>query len=148
MIFRPAVHSDIPQIQRVRLAVQENILSDPSRVANEDCLDYITNRGKGWVCVLDQRIIGFAIVDLQENNVWALFVDPDHGGMGIGETLHFLMVTWYFEQMKTRLGLSTEPRTRAEIFYKKQGWTKTGIDLDGDVSFEMTLEDWVQRNPG
>jgi hypothetical protein len=62
----------------VRHSVKENILSDPALVTNKDCEDYITVRGKGWVCEIDHSVIGFAIADLKENNIWALFLKPEY----------------------------------------------------------------------
>src|SRR3954470_12617015 len=92
MKFREATIDDIPQIQRVRNAVKENVLSDPALVSDADCIDYITRRGKGWVCEMHGRIVGFSIADLLGNNIWALFVDPDYEGKGIGKKLHSLMM--------------------------------------------------------
>ena len=39
-------------------------------------LEEATVRGKAWVCEISSQIVGFAIVDLKENNIWALFIDP------------------------------------------------------------------------
>ena len=60
MIFREAVVADIPQIQVVRNSVTENTLSNPDLVPDKDVEDYITNRGKGWVCEVDKKIVGFS----------------------------------------------------------------------------------------
>jgi hypothetical protein len=38
-------------------------------VTDEDCIEFITVRGKGWVCEIDNTIVGFAIVDLKESNI-------------------------------------------------------------------------------
>jgi len=73
MKYREANISDIKQIQRVRHSVKENILSNPDLVTDEDCKDFITIRGKGWVCEIDELIVGFAVADLRDNNIWALF---------------------------------------------------------------------------
>ena len=70
MIFREAKIEDIKQIQIVRNAVTENTLSDPKLVTDEDCKAFLTVRGKGWVCEMDSDIVGFSIVDLQNNNIW------------------------------------------------------------------------------
>ena len=51
MIFREANIAGIKQIQIVRNSVKENILSDPNLVTDEDCKEFITVRGKGWVSV-------------------------------------------------------------------------------------------------
>ena len=70
MTIRDARIDDIGQIQIVRNSVIENTLSNPNLVTDEDCKEFLTIRGKGWVCEIDGRIIGFAIVDLKEKNIW------------------------------------------------------------------------------
>ena len=68
--FREAQPADIPQMQVVRNLVKENTLSNPALVTDADCLDFICQRGKGWFCEVDNTIVGFAIADLQEENIW------------------------------------------------------------------------------
>ena len=85
MIFREVNIADIPQIQIVRNAVAENKLSDPALISDADYNNYLLERGKGWVCETDKKVVGFAIADLQENNIWALFVTPDFAEKGIGK---------------------------------------------------------------
>lgn len=143
MIFREARILDIPQIQIVRHAVKENILSDPNLVTDQDCLDYLTIRGKGWVCEVENQIVGFAIADLQDNNIWALFLKPEFEKQGIGRQLHNTMLDWYFSQKTDTVWLSTTPGTRADQFYRKCGWTETGIYGTSQIKFEMTIENWL-----
>ena len=64
------------------------MLSDPALVPDKDYETYMAKRGKGWVCVVEDKIIGFAFADLKDNNVWALFVKPEYEGKGIGKQLH------------------------------------------------------------
>ncbi|MBY0478874.1 MAG: GNAT family N-acetyltransferase [Chitinophagaceae bacterium] len=137
MIFREATIQDIQQIQVVRNAVKENTLSNPALVPDKDVEDYITRRGKGWVCIIDDMVVGFSIADLVEHNIWALFVDPSSEAKGIGKQLHNLMLNWYFEQTSETVWLSTSPGTRAETFYRKQGWIETGLYGKGEIKFEM-----------
>ncbi|MGZ3939500.1 MAG: GNAT family N-acetyltransferase [Flavisolibacter sp.] len=145
MIFREATTNDIGQIQLVRNSVKENQLSNPALVSDRDCENYLTIRGKGWVCEVDNKVVGFAIADLVENNIWALFIHPDHEGKGIGKQLHRLMLDWYFDQGKETVWLSTAPGTRAERFYKLQGWRLVGPYGKGEVKFEMAHKDWVKQ---
>jgi len=77
MNFREATIQDIPQMHTIRIAVKENILPDPSMIKEEDYANFLTVRGKGWVCEIENEIVGFAIIDLKEKNIWALFVHPD-----------------------------------------------------------------------
>lgn len=145
MIFREAVLEDIPAIQVVRNSVKENMLSDPALVSDKDCEEYMFVRGKGWVCEMEGNILGFAIADLKDDNIWALFIHPDHEKKGIGKKLHQIMMDWYFDQGKEKVWLSTAPGSRAEGFYKIAGWKQAGITGSGEVKFEMSAEDW-QRN--
>jgi GNAT superfamily N-acetyltransferase len=142
MIFREATKTDITQIQIVRNAVKENTLSNPALVTDKDCEDYLTKRGKGWVCENDGIITGFAIADLVDDSIWALFVHPDFEVKGVGKKLHNLMLDWYFNQQKENVWLSTTPNTRAEKFYRLQGWRETGIYGKDEIKFEMTNEEW------
>ena len=144
MIFREATLADIPQIQRVRNAVTENTLSDPNLVTDADCALFLCVRGKGWVCEIADEIVGFAIADLQENNIWALFIAPAYAQRGIGKKLHQIMLDWYFAQQKEAVWLSTSPHTRAEIFYRKQGWREAGVYGKGEIRFEMTRQAWEE----
>lgn len=145
MIFREAVIQDIPQIQEVRNSVKENTLSDPSLVTDSDCIEFLTQRGKGWVCEIDGKIVGFAIADLQDNNIWALFLHPDFEKQGIGQKLHNRMLNWYFEQGKEEVWLGTTPSTRAESFYKRAGWIENGMHGD-EIRFEMKKVNWLNRH--
>lgn len=145
MHLREARTADIPQIQFVRNAVKENTLSDPGLVTYEDVAAHITRRGKGWVCELDDRIVGFAIVDLQEHNIWALFMDPRYERQGIGRRLHDTMLEWYFSQTHDTVWLGTAFHTRAEAFYRKAGWTEAGTHGAKEIRFEMSYENWSAR---
>ncbi|GAB3202008.1 GNAT superfamily N-acetyltransferase [Pontibacter aydingkolensis] len=145
MIFREAKTTDIPQIQIVRHTVKENVLSNPALVTDKDCEDYLIIRGKGWVCEIEQEIVGFAIADLIANNVWALFLNPEHEGKGIGKKLHDTMLNWYFSQTKETLWLGTEFNTRAEKFYRLQGWTEAGLNGSDEIRFEMSYDAWRQQ---
>lgn len=146
MIFRKAQISDIPQIQVVRNSVKENMLSNPALVTDKDCEEFLTVRGKGWVCEIENSIVGFAIADLQDDNIWALFLRPEHEGRGIGKTLHDIMMDWYFSQGKENVWLGTAPDTRAEKFYTKAGWKAKGTINKGEIKFEMSKDDWMNKS--
>jgi|688.fasta_scaffold394909_2 GNAT superfamily N-acetyltransferase len=148
MIFREASVDDIKQIQVVRNSVTENTLSNPALVTDEDCKEFLTVRGKGWVCEVDQKIVGFSIADLVENNIWALFVRPDFEKQGVGKQLQQLMLDWYFSQTMTTVWLGTSSNTRAELFYRKSGWTEVGTHGKDEIKFEMSHAGWlaIRRN--
>lgn len=146
MIIREANIEDIKQIQHVRNSVTENTLSNPNVVADEDCEEFITIRGKGWVCEINKQIIGFAIADLKESNIWALFLDPKFERRGISQKLHQTMLDWYFTQTKVTVWLGTASNTRAEKFYRKAGWKEVGTHGPKEIKFEMTYTNWAKRS--
>jgi GNAT superfamily N-acetyltransferase len=140
--FREAGIKDIKALQVIRHAVKENKLSNPLLVTNADVENFIIVRGKGWVCEVDTAIVGFAIVDLVENNIWALFVHPDFEKKGIGKKLQEIMLNWFFDQSDHVLWLGTAPNTREENFYRLTGWKDKGMRANGERRFEMTYDDW------
>lgn len=144
MDFRLAHLADIPALFEVRYAVTENILRNRLLVTAANTEDYLTRRGRGWVCEVGGRIVGFAIADVQDHNIWALFVRPEYAGQGIGKRLHRLMLDWYFAQTPEPVWLSTASGTRAEEFYHRQGWRKIGRTPSGEVRFELTARDWAE----
>jgi GNAT superfamily N-acetyltransferase len=142
MIFRQAEINDIPQIQNVRRAVKENSLSDPGLVTDADCAEYLEQRGRGWVCETENEIVGFAIADLEDHNIWALFVNPDFEHRGIGKKLHSTMLDWYFGKTKEKVWLGTASHTRAEVCYRNAGWKENGLHGKGEIKFEMEYATW------
>ena len=145
MIFSEARKKDISQLMVVRLAVKENTMSNPLLVTDADCERYLFKRGKGWVCEKQGKVLGFSIVDMEGNNIWALFVHPEYEGKRIGKTLHNMMLDWYFEQTKKKVWLGTSPGTRAEKFYRMQGWKEAEMLGSKEKKFEMTCEDWMRK---
>jgi GNAT superfamily N-acetyltransferase len=145
MLFRECTIADIPQVQVVRNSVKENPLSDPALVPDSDVEDYIINRGRGWVCEIDDIIVGFSIVSVSDKNVWALFILPGYEKRGVGRRLHDEMMNWYFDQTDATIWLSTAPGTRAERFYRKAGWTEVGMHGKGEIKFEMKAGEWSKQ---
>jgi GNAT superfamily N-acetyltransferase len=143
--IRTAAVADIPAIQVVRNSVTENTLSDPALVPDSDVEDYIIRRGRGWVALVQGTIVGFSIVSVTDNNVWALFLDPGYEKAGIGRRLHDTMIDWYFSVTDKTIWLSTTPGTRAETFYRKAGWQEDGKYGKGEIKFIMTAANWKGR---
>jgi GNAT superfamily N-acetyltransferase len=142
MIFREATIYDIPQMHSIRIAVKENILPDPTMITKEDYINFLTVRGKGWICKIENEIVGFAIIDLKEKNIWALFVHPAHEKKGVGKQLQQIMLNWYFKNNDETVWLGTSPNTRAENFYRTLGWKEVGKRANGEIKFEMKKQDW------
>ena len=135
-MLRNATIRDIERMHQIRLSVKENVLHTPSLVTYEHYQNMLTRNGMGWVYELNNDIVGFAIIDLSRNNVWALFVDPAFEGRGIGRKLHNEMVRAYFLRNDKALWLTTSPATRAEYFYRAAGWKECGM-VNGELKFEL-----------
>jgi GNAT superfamily N-acetyltransferase len=148
MHIRLASVADIPGMHRVRMRVRENRLADPALIQPRDYEAMLTERGRGWVAETGGRIAGFAVADAGRCNVWALFVDPDAEGRGIGRRLHDAMMEWFFASAgAARVWLSTDPGTRAERFYRAAGWHHAGPEPNGEARYEMTRGQWRERGP-
>ena len=145
LVIKEAQTKDIDELHKIRTSVLENILPDPAMITGDDYAEFLTSRGKGWLCEIKNEIAGFAIVDLVKNNVWALFVLPSQERKGVGKKLHDTMLDWYFLQTTEKIWLGTAPATRAEKFYRKAGWEEVGTRPNGEIQFEMTSIRWGTR---
>lgn len=141
MNIRQANRDDIKELFSVRMSVKENVLNNTALVTDAICEDYLVNRGKGWLCEESGSVTGFAIADLLDNSIWALFVRPEHEGKGIGRKLHDTMMDWYFSKTNKTAWLTTAPNTRAEKFYTQMGWQNKGIE-NKEMKFEMAADNW------
>lgn len=142
MNLREALITDIPQMNTIRQAVKESALSNPDLASQQDYADYLSKRGKGWVCEVDNQVVGFAIGDLEKHNVWALFVQPEYEAQGIGRELLITLLDWYYSQTQETIWLSTAPDTQAADFYRSFGFKETGLLPNGELKFELTADDW------
>jgi GNAT superfamily N-acetyltransferase len=136
MTLRLATAHDYPELHRIRMAVRENVLSDPAAITRDDYVEMIERRGRGWVAEEGGEVVAFAIADHSRRNVWALFVAPGHEGRGHGRRLHDTMMAWLFAQGEATVWLGTDPGTRAERFYRAAGWREAGRLPNGEVRFE------------
>ena len=145
MIFREAQTEDIKQLHEIRMSVHENVLPDPALITAKQYEEFLTLRGKGWLCEIGDRVVGFAVVDLTTYNIWALFIKPEYEGKGIGKKLQNIMLNWYFNRTKQPIWIGTSPNTRAEIFYRNYGWKEAGKQPNGEIKFKLTFDDWKNK---
>jgi GNAT superfamily N-acetyltransferase len=133
---RVALRADIPGMHRVRLAVRENRLTSTA-IREEHYVPAIEKTGRGWVAVENGTVLGFAVGNREDGNVWALFVHPNHEQRGIGRKLQEAMIAWLFQEGVTRLWLSTDPNTRAQKFYEASGWRFVRMLSDREAMYEL-----------
>jgi GNAT superfamily N-acetyltransferase len=134
-VLREARREDIPGMHSVRTSVRENRLT--SRISESDYIPAIEIHGKGWVIEDEGEVVGFAVGDARDGNIWALFVHPDHERRGYGRRLHDAMVSWLWSRGLERLWLTTEANTRAQGFYEAAGWKRAGESAQGAIRFEL-----------
>jgi GNAT superfamily N-acetyltransferase len=148
-LLRIATSADIEAMHRVRLAVRENRLADPSRVTPDHYRAMLEHRGRGWVyedSSAPEALAGFGIADNTARNIWALFVQPGYEGRGIGRALHDAMVEWLFAVGDTPIWLTTDPNTRAARFYVAAGWVPDAAPVRGELRFVLEPP-WQARPP-
>lgn len=138
MRIRAARADDIEAMHALRSRVAENRLSDPRRVSLASYPPYL-GQDAAWVAELDGGLAGFAILDLAEARIWALFVAPEAERKGVGRSLHARLLEAAAGHGLRRLFLSTAPQTRAERFYTEAGWIRTGMTKDGELAFERDI---------
>jgi len=137
-MIRSATVSDIPRLMEIRGSVRENRLSDPSRVTLADYNWHITHAPiHVWE---DEGLIkGMSAGDPRDGNIWALFVDPSYEGRGIGQALIQAACKSIAAAGHRIARLSTEPGTRAEHFYLRNGWVAKGYTERGEAIFIKEL---------
>lgn len=136
--IRPATRADIPQLQVIRAAVRENVLRNPGRVTVADYEEHIDGRGRTWVAEREGAIVGFVSADGTKHWLWALFIDPAHEGRGLGRELLAAALAWLRGLGAESVGLTTEPDTRAERFYRAAGFVAQGLE-HGEIRFAYRL---------
>ena len=137
--FRLARADDIAAMSAIRLAVTENVLSDPAKVTLRMYRDYMETLGRAWVCEADGEVVGFCYAASGDASIWALFVDRQFEGLGIATGLLETACQWLQEIGKRHVVLSTAAGTRADRFYMARGWQRDAPDVEGDVRFTKSL---------
>lgn len=125
-------------MHRLRRAVRENRLSIQSAIKEASYLPYVEARC-AWVAEADFGIVGFAAINLEAGEIWALFVAPGNEGKGFGRALHETMLACAKAAGGTELTLATDQNSRAAGFYRKAGWIEAAVSLDGQLLFRMPL---------
>jgi len=136
--IRRARPEDHARVTEIRNSVKENVLRDPGRVTVADYKWFERNPGV-WVWEEDGRILGFSAADTRDGTIWALFIDPDHEGRGIGRALLAKACDVLREAGHRTATLGTEPGSRAERFYRQAGWIALHIDKRGEQILRLDL---------
>jgi GNAT superfamily N-acetyltransferase len=137
-MLRAATPADIPRLMEIRASVRENRLSDPNRVTLAD-YNWFIDRAAIHVWEEEDCIQGLSAGDPRDGSIWALFVHPEFEGRGVGQTLIQAACQSLVEAGHHVASLSTEPGSRAELFYLRNGWIAKGRTPRGEVQFAKLL---------
>jgi ribosomal protein S18 acetylase RimI-like enzyme len=123
--IRPAFVSDVPDIFHVRTSVRENHLSleqlAQMGITKEAVAGMIASSPCAWVAIVDDLLVGFSMIDMDEASLFAAFVLPTHEGRGLGRKLVLAAEEKLFERHE-EIWLETGRNTRALGFYRRLGW--------------------------
>ena len=136
-MIRKATRADYPRISEIRFAVRENRLSNPTSIG--PVVDWLFENSTFWVWEKDGAIQGFSAADPRDGSIFALFVHPSYEGRGIGKALLPLACETLRASGHAIATLTTEAATRAERFYRMDGWTEIGRQDDGQLVFQKNL---------
>jgi len=135
MSIRIATRADIPDLRIIRSSVTENILT--SIITEEMIIEVMEVYGRIWIYEYEGRALGFSAADKRTSNIWALFLLPAWENRGIGKQLLDEAVEWLWSEGAKTIWLTTDPHTRAEEFYRSQGWTQCGVESNGEIRYEL-----------
>jgi GNAT superfamily N-acetyltransferase len=139
-MIRKATPADRPRISEIRFAVRENRPSSAAVVAViAELVDWLFANSTIWVWEDAGAIRGFSAADPRDGSICALFVDPSHEGRGIGRALLPLACDVLKASGHAMAVLTTEAGTRAERFYRADGWTEVGRQKDDQIIFQKNL---------
>jgi GNAT superfamily N-acetyltransferase len=137
-MIRKATLADWPRITEVRNAVRENRLSAAYVQKVAEVARWIYDNGTFWVWEQDGAIQGFAVADIRDGTIFGLFVHPDYEGRGIARALLPLACEDLRAAGHAVAKLTTDPGSRADRFYRLNGWTDKGREK-GETVFERAL---------
>ena len=112
-IIREIRADDIPSLFEVRIATWHN---DRGReelsamgITHESVQRLLADSHRGWLCEVESRVIGFAIGDKSNGEMWVIAVLEEYEGRGIGRRLLSLVEAWLFSEGWHEIWLTTDP---------------------------------------
>ncbi|CAM3747386.1 N-acetyltransferase GCN5 [Pseudomonas reidholzensis] len=139
--LRLASPSDIDLLFDIRTSVQQNHLSREQMqamgITPAAIGDAIRAAPCVWIAELQGEAAGFAMVDIDDGELFALFVRPHLEGKGVGRLLLQQAEESLFQRHETiHLTTDADEAMRAVGFYRRHGWAWAGAVDDRDARFE------------
>ncbi|MDU9393574.1 GNAT family N-acetyltransferase [Pseudomonas sp. zfem002] len=139
--LRAATPADVETLFAIRTSVVQNHLSREQMaelgITPEALVSILAAEPCAWIAEVDGAAAGFAMVDSEIGEVFALFIRPEFEGLGIGRALLALAEACLFQRHE-RIWLVTDgnPQVRANGFYQRLGWHQVARVDARDVRFE------------
>lgn len=136
--FRELNADDMQAIFDVRVATwhNENGREEMTSlgITHEAVREMLQETHRGWLCEIDSQVVGFAMGNKQNGEMWVIAVRKEHEGKGIGKRLLSLVEDWLFAEGWDEVWLTTDPdeTMRAVGFYRHLGWSDWKLEPDGD----------------
>ena len=134
MEFREITRADVPSLFYVRTSTRENryTLEGLARlgITKKSVIEWLSSSTKGWLCQIDDSVVGFCMADRVAGELLVIAVLPDFECKGIGNELMALTEEWLWAAGCNRAWLTTDMDTmlRAYGFYRHRGWTDWKIE--------------------
>jgi GNAT superfamily N-acetyltransferase len=131
--FREIKKADLSSIFMVRVSTRENAYTmkelEDLGITEESVSVMLGNTHRGWLCEADDQIIGFAIGNRKNGEMWVIAIIPEYEKNGIGAKLLNRVEGWLWDEGWDEIWLTTDmnPLLRAYGFYKKKGWMDKGV---------------------
>jgi len=139
--LRVAVSTDIKDMFRVRTSVHDNHLSLEQMaemgITHDTLPAMLVGTGRGWVVESQGKVVGFSMADVEESTIFAVFIDPEFEGNGLGKRLTHAAEKWLFAEGCEEIWLNTDENlaVRANGFYRHLGWQEDGPADDNQTRF-------------
>jgi ribosomal protein S18 acetylase RimI-like enzyme len=129
MEIRQITEVDVADLFPVRVATRENALSLEELAGfgiTEESVRGMLVAGshRGWLGEEAGRVVGFAMGNRENGEMWVIALLPAFEGRGIGAQLITRVEDWLWSEGWEEIWLTTDIDTglRAYGFYRKQGW--------------------------
>lgn len=135
---RRGVPGDIPRLYPIVAAARENRQFETAASFDAAVHPYLA-AGLCWVLSVDTAIVGFVAVDARAGSVEMLYVHPAYEGRTVGRALMRRALSDLVKLGHRTAWLVTARETRAERFYRAQGWVEMGPVGRGSVKLAKKL---------
>ena len=128
MRIREIRELDVADLFAVRVATRENILTLKELaglgITRDTVLLMLNETHRGWLCEVDDRVVGFAMGNRTNGELWVIALLPSYEGRGIGAALLTQVEEWLWSEGWSEIWLTTDidEKLRAYGFYLQQGW--------------------------